>query len=99
MFSAVSRAITPPPHCGMQMLNANLPVARHKVAKQQNQNKKLFSDIAIGACCCDKGSTLYQNSRGLVQKSQWDLNLQNLGHTTQASPEHQSNPPPPPPPL
>ena len=29
------------------MLNANLHGARHKVAKQQSQNKKLFSGIAM----------------------------------------------------
>ena len=31
------------------MLNANLYVAERKAAKQQSQDKKLFSDIAIGA--------------------------------------------------
>ena len=35
------------PRRGMQMLNANLYAARHKAAKQQNQNKKIFIDIAI----------------------------------------------------
>ena len=43
-----------PPCCGMQMLNANLYAARHKAAKQQNQNMKLFSDIAIGAFRVEK---------------------------------------------
>ena len=31
------------------MLNAELYVAKHKATNQESQNKKLFSDIAIGA--------------------------------------------------
>ena len=38
----------------MQMLNADLYTAEHKVAKQRNQNKRLFSDNAIGAFRCDR---------------------------------------------
>ena len=42
-------AAPPPPRCGMQMLNADLYAARHKAAEHRSQNKKLFSDIAMGA--------------------------------------------------
>ena len=45
---------TAPPRCGMQMLNAALYAARRKAAEQQSQNKKLFSDITIGAFRCAK---------------------------------------------
>ena len=40
------------------MLNANLYGAKHKAAKQQSQNKKVFSNIAIGAFRCDRRCTL-----------------------------------------
>ena len=39
----------PPRRCRMQMLDADLSAAKRKAAKPQIQNKKLLSDIAIGA--------------------------------------------------
>ena len=42
------------PHCGVQMLMLPFYPARLKAAKQQSQNKKLFSEIVIHAFRCSK---------------------------------------------
>ena len=56
-FEKMDDSETPPPHrSGIQMLNADLHAARRKAAKHQSQNKRLFSDIAMGAFRCDTGN-------------------------------------------
>ena len=52
-----SKPPPPPSRRGMQMLNAN-PYHEGTAAEQKGQNKKLFSDIAIGTFHCDRKSTL-----------------------------------------
>ena len=41
------------PRSGTQPLHANLYPARRRLQSNNRQNKKLFSDIAIGAFRCD----------------------------------------------
>ena len=48
----------PPPRCGMWMLNAALHAAKHRAARQQIQNQKLLSDVAIDTFRGDNNCTL-----------------------------------------
>ena len=54
----------PPPPPSVGCTSGMLPSAKHKAAEQQNQNKKLISDIVIGAFRCDKRNPPWHTSMG-----------------------------------
>ena len=55
--------------CVMRVFNVRLHAARHKAAGQQSQNKRLLSDIAMGAFRCNKRCTQKSLHCGLDQVS------------------------------
>ena len=95
-LAGVVSAFAEPPQ--PPLWDADLSIPRRKAAKQKRQNKKLFSDIAIGAFRCDRNSTPCNSSKGGAHPNDTlKITLQNVGHIITDS--HLLLPPPPPAPA